>query len=549
MRKIGILIMSVLTLLIISGCVLDEKTTLAVESIEVVESSVPKGNILVADFELTTIFLRVHYEDNSKKEIPLSASMVTKESLASIQSPGIKTIEVVYESKSTSFTVYLIAEHIDRTGKTVNVMEINDTHGAFVNDGEFAGLNQVSQVIKEKTSAYGEYIKVANGDIFQGSYVSNIHQGKPMIDALNAMGFDAFVIGNHEFDWGIEKIAAYKDGNPDNGEANFEFLAANIVTKNDQKKLSWTKDYVIVENNGYRVGIIGVILDGLESSIATDKVQNYRFLDPVPIVSGLAKKLRSDEKVDVVLVSIHGYKESTNWQLAALTGDSRIDGIIAGHTHQRISEFITRTDDFRIPVVQSQTKNITVGELIFSFENEIVKSAQIRHYYPRDYAMDSSLDEVVEKYQSTIQEGNRVIAYTPEFLSEYRLGMEMTTAMQEKYQADVAIINTGGVRNDIPSGNITVKKIYDVFPFDNYVVRTQMTGSKLKSLYSQSGAYLYFNPGFSSSSLNNTTLYEVVTIDYVYTSSYYESQFRGSVATYEPLTMRDVLIEYLEILN
>ena len=71
------------------------------------------------------------------------------------------------------------------------------------------------------------------------------------------MEFDAFVIGNHEFDWGLDKIARYADGDPENGEADFPFLAANIVCEG--KKLDWTEDYVIVEREGFKIGIIGVI--------------------------------------------------------------------------------------------------------------------------------------------------------------------------------------------------------------------------------------------------------------------------------------------------
>ena len=101
----------------------------------------------------------------------------------------------------------------------------------------------------------------------------------PLVDAMNYLDFDAFVIGNHEFDWGIEKIAQYKDGDPSNGEAEFSFLAANIVYKETGEKLPWTDDYVIVENNGYKVRIIGVI-GKLESSIASEMVADYDFLHP-----------------------------------------------------------------------------------------------------------------------------------------------------------------------------------------------------------------------------------------------------------------------------
>lgn len=108
---------------------------------------------------------------------------------------------------------------------------INDTHGAFV-DNQYPGVERLASLIKQLGD---EYIKIANGDILQGSYISNILCGYPMIDALNNMNFNAYVIGNHEFDWGLDKIAEYKDGNLTNGEANFPFLGANIIDKKPTK--------------------------------------------------------------------------------------------------------------------------------------------------------------------------------------------------------------------------------------------------------------------------------------------------------------------------
>ena len=132
---------------------------------------------------------------------------------------------------------------------------INDTHGAFV-DNQYPGVERLASLIKQLGD---EYIKIANGDILQGSYISNILCGYPMIDALNNMNFNAYVIGNHEFDWGLDKIAEYKDGNLTNGEANFPFLGANIIDKKTNEIVDFLEPYTIIEKKDVRVGIIGLI--------------------------------------------------------------------------------------------------------------------------------------------------------------------------------------------------------------------------------------------------------------------------------------------------
>ena len=145
-----------------------------------------------------------------------------------------------------------------RDNYSVNFFMINDTHGIFVDEQEFPGMGRVSSLINELESNNKDYIKIANGDIFQGTYISATLYGKPLVDALNAIDFEAFVLGNHEFDWGLDKIAVYKDGNEANGEANFPFLGANIIDKSDKEIVDWVDPYVVVEYDGFKVGVIGV---------------------------------------------------------------------------------------------------------------------------------------------------------------------------------------------------------------------------------------------------------------------------------------------------
>ncbi|MFA5220220.1 MAG: InlB B-repeat-containing protein [Bacilli bacterium] len=436
----------------------------------------------------------------------------------------------------------VIDTHIDSS--YLNIFSINDTHGAFNTDDRNIGLDKVASVISDLESQNGDYIKIANGDIFQGSYVSNINKGLPLIDALNKLNFDAFVIGNHEFDWGIEEIAKYKDGNLENGEANFPFLAANIVRKNNGQKLSWTEDYTIIERNGQKTAIIGAIGYGLESSILTEMVEDYQFLDPVPIVEALASQLRSEENVDFVIVALHDYTESINRRISNLTGNSYVDAVLCAHTHQQISEFEMREDEYNMPIAQGRAKNGTVIDLRIELRNSNVYKAVINQIAPDSYPSSQEFLAVINKYQDDINEGDRVLTYTTEYLSRYRLGNEMIKAMLDEFNVDVAIINTGGVRTELSTGNIRVKDVFEVFPFDNAIVLTTLSGSTLRSLLDDQGSYLYFNNDIIYN-INDYDTYNIVTIDYVYTNNYYSSYFNAT-HTLPNRLMRDVFIDYLE---
>ena len=104
----------------------------------------------------------------------------------------------------------------------------------------------VAYIINEKNKSPDTTVILSSGDMFQGSAISNMTQGGVVVEAMNEIGFDAMTIGNHEFDWGIDKIAAYNDGDEKNGEADFPFLSCNIVYKSNNQLLSCKKTWIII---------------------------------------------------------------------------------------------------------------------------------------------------------------------------------------------------------------------------------------------------------------------------------------------------------------
>ena len=418
------------------------------------------------------------------------------------------------------------------------ILMINDTHGSYI-DGDTPGLARVSAIINEVDQ--GNLIKIANGDIFQGSYVSNVLQGAPLIEALNAMDFDCFVIGNHDFDWGLDVVYQYCDGDPSNGEANFPFLGANIIDKTTGKRVEWLDPYTVVEVGSSKIGIIGLIGYELESSILSTRVENYDFVYPMTIVRECAKELRTDLGCDQVIVSIHDYDEALNNSLASLSGIYAIDGIFCGHTHQQISTTLKRSDNKTIPVVQNRDKNQGVVVVDYDLENP---SFVVRQYNPFDYQPDYEIVSLEKKYQATINEGNRVLGNTS-YLSRSVLGHYATDLMADRYDTDMAIINTGGIRAYISNGEMTVADVFEVLPFDNQVITLSMKGSLIKQLYRDNGDYLYFNTSFNINNISNDGYYDVAVIDYVFFSPFYD-EFDGLEFYNTTDVLRDLLVDYLD---
>lgn len=430
-------------------------------------------------------------------------------------------------------------EYIVNKPTDYSIFMINDTHGAFA-DGQFSGIDRVASIVSELDEKEN-LIKVANGDIFQGSYVSNVLQGRPLIDALNEMEFDAFVVGNHDFDWGLDVLHQYKDGDLSNGEANFPFLGANIYSKKTGERVDWIDPYTIVELDGLRVGIIGLIGYNLESSILAEMVADYDFVYPMELIKEYAQELRVEEGCESVLVSIHDYDESLNASIAKLQGDYAIDGILCGHTHENINETLTRADGVKIPVVENSDKNKSAISIHFDLNDD---SFKVVRYTPSSYEENNELALLQSKYQKYIDEGNRVLGTTP-YISRQELGAYATDAMKEEFDVDIAIMNTAGVRAYIPKGQATVGIVFEVFPFNNEIITLTLKGSDVIDLYNENGTYLYFNTSFDVKNINKNTYYSIAVIDYVFTGVYYD-QFKGVDYVDTDVILRDLLIDYID---
>ena len=426
----------------------------------------------------------------------------------------------------------------------VRFFMINDNHGAFTSSNGGTGVERIDTLLTMLENANGDYIKIANGDLLQGSYVSNSLRGRPMIDALNEMDFTCFVIGNHEFDWGIDEIAKYADGSAENGEAEFPFLGANIVCKENQTRPEWIQPYTVVERNGVKVGIIGVIGDRLESSILSTMVEDYEFLPYTAMVGEYAAELR-EAGCDSVVLATHEYEERTNSTIATLSGDQAIDAIFCAHTHQKINEQVTRSDGYSIPVLQNYGNGESASELILDYSKEGIPTATARQYNVRSYDLSVGMTQtVIERYREVIDNSEGVITELQSPLGKSALGILACDSMKTEFSADIGVINTGGIRATIDHTTVTAADLYKVFPFDNYVVLVTVSGAEIKNLYNRSGDFLYFNSGFDPPSFSDKEEYTLAVIDYVFESPYYTYIFENSNHQYTERHLSEVLTDH-----
>lgn len=435
----------------------------------------------------------------------------------------------------------------DKKADKVNLLMLNDTHGAFSDSTDGHSIGRVVTLLDTLEAKNGDYIKVANGDMLQGSYLASKTYGYAIIEALNLMEFDAFVLGNHEFDWGLDKIAKYKDGDLTNGEANFPFLGANIFYKGTNIRPDWIDPYTILDYNGLKIGIVGVIGGTQESSILALNVAEYDFLDdPSTLIKGYVEELRKEKDCDVVIVSSHDHDEDLNSKLASYTGVNSVDAIFCAHDHRLVYDSLTRPDGITIPVVENYDKNETVQEVILNLNsNYKYENFTRKHYYMSSYKVSSKFNDLLAKYNDLIIESESQLGYSSSSFSKADLGgfaakaMVNNTYINGYGSVNVGVLNTGGVRATISAGNISVADVFNTFPFENMVVLVKMKGKDIKKLTDGSYNYTYTN-----TTLKDSEVYVVAVVDYVYYGKPYLFTNQVShIAT--DILMRDLLIDYI----
>ena len=319
---------------------------------------------------------------------------------------------------------------IEEPGDFLEIYYINDFHGALEQDDDQLGIAYIANYIKTRKEMYPENVLfIAGGDILQGSALSNYYYGLSTINLLNLIGLDAFTLGNHEFDWGIETVLAYADGNTENGEANFPFLGANVFFKHTTNIPEEIEPYTIIQKGNYKVGIIGTMGYGLESSIAYSRISDYEFGSPITAVKYYAEYLRTVEECDIIIVSAHDSGSVLNNALLELTGDYKVDAIFNGHSH---TEYALINSD--TPILQAGDNGEFLGYVRFDFtETTTSVSAENLRYFSSsllrtpDTEVQNLLDQYILELEDII---GQEIFVSDEYYSSAELSVWLASLMR-----------------------------------------------------------------------------------------------------------------------
>lgn len=359
--------------------------------------------------------------------------------------------------------------------KEIRILYLNDFHGfaepykPFGSDEMLGGIaylaSKVNILRSEKPS-----LLLAAGDMIQGSNWANISRGESVIELMNAMKFDAMVLGNHEFDFGQDILKKRIS------EASFPVLGANA------EGLNCLKPYVIREISGVRIGVIGVVTEDTPISTHPRNVAGLKFIKADETVKKYGEELQKDTDILIVLSHIGHAGDRALAEKA-----KGIDVIIGGHSHTRVLSPVMVGNTI---ILQAWEHAKALGVLDITVEDGKIKrfDGRLEEIKPGQDEEDINITAIVEKYRKnadavlneTIGEAGVDLDGENVRTKETNLGDYIADIMKNAAGADVAIINGGGIRTGIKKGGIKVKNVYSVLPFDNYIVAVKLTGRQIR---------------------------------------------------------------------
>ena len=372
----------------------------------------------------------------------------------------------------------------------LRIISTNDFHGALEArpdgaNGLRGGAAQVATAIHRAQAECAPRcatLLLDGGDEFQGTPGSNLAFGTPVVEIFNALGYAAAALGNHDFDWGQDSLRARMR------QAKYAVLAANVRTE-DGHDVDWIRGDTLVERDGVRVGVIGLATVSTKTVTKASNTVGLRFDDPVPIVDAHARALRARGAQFIVVIAHAGALcDSAGTCRGEIVNLAQrltepVDAIVAGHVHARVD-----TDVRGIPIVEalSSGRAIAVIDLPLDRSSGAPRRHEVRFVGTDSLPPDPAVDALVRAAtQSIAALVNRPIATVNETISrrgaQNALGNLIADAQRAAANADVAVMNNGGIRADLRAGPATYGALFEIQPFGNLLVRFTVSGQSLRA--------------------------------------------------------------------
>lgn len=329
------------------------------------------------------------------------------------------------------------------------------------------------------------------GDALSGTPIAALVEGRSVVEAFNAMPYDAFTLGNHEFDWGPETLEATLK------EFDFPVICANILDKATGEPLKGTVPYVIIEKKGVKVGILGLTTEATPTIIRAEYAAALEIADTTETAAKFVPEMR-DAGAEIVIIAGHlpmyleeGSSTYTGelWDIA--NNVEGIDAIFGGHNETLLAaEMINGIAVAKGDFYGNELSHISIT---FDRDGKTVTGSTIENISVADAAAGLNGDETVAGIVAEYAvEADRIFEEKigeasedceVDYFYECSISNWFSNAVKDATGADMAFINPSGIFESVPAGEINLRKLYQMSPFENELVVAEITGAQLRGLW------------------------------------------------------------------
>ncbi|WMJ79170.1 5'-nucleotidase C-terminal domain-containing protein [Clostridium sp. MB40-C1] len=363
--------------------------------------------------------------------------------------------------------------------KLVTVVHTNDTHSR-VNEGKYDGMGfaRIATEIKRLRNTNKNVLVLDAGDTLHGQTISTLNKGESIIKILNTIGYDAMAPGNHDFNYGQNRLVELSK------MAKFPIISANIFKKDGSSLLT---PYIIKEIDGVKFGIFGLSTPDTTYMTNPKNVEGLTFEDPVKTSEKMVSELKG--KCDIIIALSHLGVQGDYSSIKVAEKVKGIDIIVDGHTHTTLPEgkLVNKT-----LIVQTGDYDKNLGEVNLLFKDgkiDSVKASLFNKEQGMQLKEDKDIKAIIEKIENENKKITSVVIGKTNVkldgergnvrTKETNLANLITNAILDATKADLVITNGGGIRASIDKGEITKGHVITVLPFGNYVVSKEVKGSDI----------------------------------------------------------------------
>ena len=380
----------------------------------------------------------------------------------------------------------------DKRSDDVVLLYTTDVHCG-VNDN--LGYSALEAYKKEMLKDY-KYVSLLDaGDYIQGDVIGAFSDGQNIVDIMNKMNYEVVTLGNHEFDYGMDALhEVIENLNADVVSCNLSYVG------NRTNKISKIKPYVVKQYGKMKIGIVGVttpnsIKEGTPSIFKENDEIVYSFSNKdeetyYKCIQDNIDECNKEANFTVLLTHVGNDENESPWSSRDIIANT--NGYLAvmdGHSHYDVNwEKVKNKNGQEIPLCDTGFKLNEFGKLVIHKDGSI-STDFITEYANRDPDMESFVESKLDETKAI---ADRVVAHTDIALSIYdengirmvrsretTIGNLVADSCRYVCDTDIGVTNGGGVRDDLPQGDVTYGDIFAVNPFGNYIVSKEVSGSDI----------------------------------------------------------------------